>query len=122
MLRQVETRVGTFNPYQRSNNVKAHEAVAEWVQRIDLGGLQEYGGAGRRASLSTLAHLGVGVYKPPAFPAAPPLVYRLTRFELLRGRTPLVAAGRRVLPVPGKRSHLDDLFGTVAVLWDFQLE
>lgn len=112
------TRVGTFNLYQRSDDHQADAAVRRFVEHIDAGGLQEYGGPVRRASLEGLADLGFAYFKPKDVPTAPPIVWDRDRFDFLRGRTPLLARGRRVLPVPGKRAVLDDLYGTVVVLRD----
>lgn len=118
----VVTRVGTFNAYQRSDNDRADAAVRRFAERVDVGGLQEYGGPARRESLRGLADLGMAFYKPADCATAPPIIWDYHRFDLVRGRAVLVADGRRVRPVPGKRSVLDDLFGTVVELHDLLLD
>lgn len=114
----VTTRVGTFNLYQRSDNDRADAAVRRFVEHVDLAGLQEYGGHDRLESLRGLADLGMAFYKPRDVPSAPAIIWDRDRFDLMRGRSVLVADGRRVTPVPGKRSVLGDYYGTVVVLRD----
>lgn len=116
------TRVGTFNPYQRSDNNAADAAVRRFAEHVDLAGLQEYGGRARLESLTALADLGMAFYKPRDVTTAPPIIWDRDRFQLMRGRSVLAADGRRVPAVPGRRAILDDLFGTVVVLRDMLLD
>lgn len=121
MSAAVETRVGSYNPFQRSDDTKADRAVDEFAQLVDLAGLQEYGGPARRRSLLDLADIGMAFYKPKEIATAPPIIWRADRYILLRARTPLVADGRRVNAIPGRRGTLPDYHGTVVVLHDLLL-
>lgn len=118
----VTTRVGTFNLFQRSDNGRADAALRRFVEHVDVAGLQEYGGPDRRASLAGLRDLGYAFYKPRDTPTAPPIIWDADRYQLMRGRSVLAADGRRVGIIPGRRTVLDDLYGTVVVLRDMLLD
>lgn len=118
----VDTRVGSYNLYQRSNDDHANRSLRQFVKHVDVAGLQEYGGPIRRQSLEQLADLGFSYFKPRAVPTAPPIIWRADRFQLRHGDAPRVAAGRRVAKVPGKRAVLEDLHAGMVTLLDLVLD
>lgn len=112
-------RVASFNAHQHSNDRRALAAVRAVMEECDVLGLQEFGGRERVRALRELRAEGWDFYKPTDVSATvPAIAWRTSRFALVRARAPRVAAGRAVLPVPGRRAHLPDLFGNVVILRD----
>jgi hypothetical protein len=106
-------RVATANIRVTLGPKAAREALDKVLPHADLIGLQEWGNSRAGILASTR---GFAWVKP--CPACPPVGARLDRYTSVEARKVVLAWGRRVNPVPGRRGRLPDCNATLAVFSD----
>jgi len=108
-------RVGTLNVRGDLSDEVAREALAVMLDHCDLLGLQEWG-----PNRSKIAREfdGWGYTKPAA--GCPPLMFREARYVVLGGEPVVLAEGRFVGFIPGRRSKLPDVVSGLYRLQDVE--
>lgn len=86
-------RVGTFNINAGLPVDRWRQAVQDFGTLVDVGGLQEAAGKEKAHALATMP--GVGSYVSKRF-LQEPVFWNQDAFALVRGRSPKIAAGRKV--------------------------
>jgi hypothetical protein len=114
-------RVATWNERGDRYGVPLAKFVHDMhhvLAACDIVGGQEIAGMpGRMTALGNAA--GWAHAKPGP---APVIAWRRDRFHLVQARSELVARGRHVLPVPGRRSFLPDYHAAVVQLRDMNTD
>jgi endonuclease/exonuclease/phosphatase family metal-dependent hydrolase len=86
-------RVGTFNIDAGRSLDEWRTAVQALTTRVEIGGIQEAAGTEKAAALKAMP--GINSYVSQKF-LQEPIFWNADAFSLVRGRSPVIAAGRKV--------------------------
>lgn len=109
-------RVGTFNTFNDSPSQQKAIAVDAWLEHVDIGGLQEFGGPEDHRYL--LAKRKEGWDFNEGASGAPPVIWRTDRLDLQSVHSVMLSHGGRVNHIPGSRDRQGPIFANVLRLRD----
>jgi hypothetical protein len=89
----VAARIGSYNIRVDRTLAQVREAVGAFKPKVDVAGLQEIGGHKKANILREDPEWGI--YQAPHLLQIP-IIWRLSAFEIIRGREYLLARGRRI--------------------------